>query len=163
MKLYIANCTHQTRILNHRLVEGKARGFSTQTIVMGRQEMIAGEMNRHQIDYIISQHRPYGLLGVEEIDGVTHEVPMVFSIDKPVSAKLMQQLITHNSLRLKEIGSRLRRDAAIATSHGMREFSPAAAETVSLSVEEEKAGTMDHGGDQPLAEGFRMTRDAAGA
>jgi hypothetical protein len=38
---------------------------------------------------------------------------------------------------------------------------PQAADNVSLSVEEEKQGTMDHGGDEPLAEGFRMTREVA--
>ena len=159
MKLYIANCTHQTQQLNYRVVEAPGRGYSTQNIAMGRQEQIASDMNMEQVNYVVKQLEHYGLRSVAQTDGSREYVPLIFSIDRPVPAKLMQEMLAFNSTVLKERGNKLRRDAAIATSHGMREFSPAAAETVSMSVEEEKQGTMDHGGEQPLAEGFRMSRE----
>lgn len=160
MKLFIANCTHQIQTVNYRLIEGKGRGFQTQHIGLGRQEQIAGELNKPQIDGLIGQLRVFGLHEIEDLPGVKHFVPIVCSVDKAVPAALMQELISHNTALLKQFGTKLRREAAIATSHGMREFSPMAADTVALSVEEEKPGTMDHGGEGPMAEGFRMNREA---
>jgi hypothetical protein len=162
MKLYVANCTAQAQSLNFRMVEGRGRGFSTQNIAMGQQVQLAGDLNLPQIDYIVGQLGIYGMRRVEELDGIRHYVPLVYSIDKHVPAKLMEQIIQFNRGLLKERGSMLRREAAIATSHGMRALGlPQAADNVSLSIEEEKGGTMDHGGDEPLAEGFRMTREIA--
>lgn len=159
MKLYAANCTHQNHTVSFRLVEGKpGRGFAVQHIAAGRQVQIAGDLNRPQVDYVVEQQRPYGWFAIDELQPNIY-VPIVWSVDKSVSERVMRDVIETNSMLLKALGSRLRREAAIATSHGMRAISPQAAETLSLSVEEEKQGTMDHGGDQPLAEGFRMTRD----
>jgi hypothetical protein len=162
MRIYVANCTSQLQALNFRLIEDPRRGHSTQNIGMARQEIIAGDLTRPQIDYFIEQQRIYGLHAVEDLDRAFARkvyVPLVYSVDKPVSHAVWQEVIEKNKILMKEMGSKLRREAAIATSHGMRDFSPQAADTVSLSVEEEKTGTMDHGGDQPLAEGYRMTTE----
>ena len=158
MKLYVANCTHQNRLFTFRLIE-QGKGYSSQPIPMGRQEQIGGDLNRPQLDSIVDQHKHYGMRHVEDLAGITYPVPLIYSVDKPVSAKVMEEVVNHNRDLLRKQGSMLRRDAAIATSHGMREYSPQAAETMSMSIEEEKTGTMDHGGDQPLSEGFRISRE----
>ena len=161
MKLFFANCTNQIREINFRMVEEEGRGFSTQPIPMARQEMIANEdLSKPQIDYIINQQRRYGAVGVEDLDRVRkYYVPLIYSVDKPVPHDIWQAQMERNKGVKREEGSKLRKDAALATSHGMREYSPQAADNLSISVEEEKTGTMDHGGDQPLAEGYRMTRE----
>lgn len=158
MKLYAANCTHQIQDINFKMLDARPRSFATQSIDVGRQIQVAGEMNRPQIDYIIDQQTPYGWHAIADLEENRY-VPIVYSVDKPVPASIMEQVIATNRRLLKDLGSRLRREAAIATSHGIRAYSPNAADNLSMSVEEEKQGTMDHGGDAPLAEGFKMTAD----
>lgn len=159
MKLYAANCTHQVQTVNYRLIEGvKGRGYNTQTIGAGRQVQIAGDLNTPQIEAVVRQQTQYGWAGIPDLRPDLF-VPIVWSVDKPVPEAVMRDQIAVNSRILKAAGEKLRREAAIATSHGMREFSPNAADTLAVSVEEEKTGTMDHGGDGPMAEGYRMNRD----
>lgn len=163
MKLYVANCTHQIQTVNYRLVEAKGRGFSTQHIDVGRQIQIALDLNRPQIDFVIEQLAIYGLHSVEDArENTTRYVPLIYSIDKFVQPKVMEEVIDRNRILLREMGSKLRREAAIATSHGMRQYTPNAADHLQMSVEEEKPGTMDHNGDPAMAEGYRMSRDAMG-
>jgi hypothetical protein len=159
MKLYVANCTHQIQTLNYRLNDTKGRGFITQSLDIGRQIQIAGELDEEQIKRVLKNLYTYGLHSIEDLKGTKHYVPLLYCIDKPVPSGLMGEVIEYNRGLLREFGTKLRREAAIATSHGMREYSPNAADNLSMSVEEEKTGTMDHGGDAPLAEGFRMSRD----
>lgn len=168
MKLYIANCTNQLQTVNFRLIEGddrdyderrRGRAHSTQNIGLARQEQLAGELNRPQVDSLIEQLRTYGMHAVEDLDRAYARkvyVPLLYSVDKPVSHDVWHEAITKNRQLQKEQGTRFRREAAIATSHGMRNFSPNAADNVAVSVEEEKTGTMYRGDDQPLAEGWRM-------
>jgi hypothetical protein len=172
MKLYIANCTNQLQTINFRVIEGddrdedyngrRRRSHSTQNIGMARQEQLAGDLNRPQIDSLIKHLRAYGMHAVEDLARAYARkvyVPMLYSVDKPVSHDVWHEAMEKNKQLQKEQGTRFRREAAIATSHGMRDFSPNAADNVAVSVEEEKTGTMYHGDDQPLAEGWRMVRD----
>lgn len=160
MKLYVANCSTQMQTLNYRTSKDPKRGFATQNIGMARQEQIASDMDEETIKYVVEQQSIYGMIHVDDVERYRQfHVPLVYSIDKPVPNNVWQSVMERNKIVKRDEGAKLRRDAAIASSHGMREFSPNAADSLSVSVEEEKTGTMDHGGDQPLAEGYRMTRE----
>jgi hypothetical protein len=164
MKFYLANCTSQVQTFNYRLPE-RLGGHAVQHIDVGRQARIAGELNQLQIDSLIAQCETYGSRKASDAAHYAAEgmVPMLYSIDKPVAHDTMLRIIELNARILHERGATIRKEAAIAASHGMRNFSPNAADNVALSVEEEKAGTMDRGGQQGLAEGFRMkVRDDTG-
>lgn len=80
MKLFIANCTHQKHKFNYKLPE------SMQPFVMdiesGKQIQLP-EMNSDEINYVLSQHEPYGMKDVNRID--KNFSGLCYSIEKPIS------------------------------------------------------------------------------
>jgi hypothetical protein len=161
MKFFVANATHQIQSVNYRLSVDPKAGFSTQNIDIGRQQMIGHpNLDKEQIERIFNQLALYGLRMARDLDWDRDtKVPLIGSIDEPVPFELIMKAVEFNDGVMNKQGKKLREEAAIATSHGMRNYSPQAADNVALSVEEEKPGTMDHGGKQGIAEGYRMDRE----
>lgn len=77
MKLYIANCTRQNWVVHYRLdflpdgtVDPRRQNQPArqQAIAPGRQEMIASpDLHISQIDDIVNQLVPYGLVAVAHV------------------------------------------------------------------------------------------------
>jgi hypothetical protein len=158
MRLYVANCTHQRQTVTYRLLESKG-GHALQTVEVGAQMRLSPDLNRPQIDYIVEHLLNFGARWADDAEAIRseHVVPLLLKVDGFVKHDQMMKQIEANDRILRTQGALRRKEAAIATSHGMREMTPNAASNVALSVEEEKPGSMDHGGDKPLAEGYRMT------
>lgn len=143
-RLYIANCTQQYQVLNYRLVEN--RNAMTQPVDMGRQVQIArADLTDVQVESVIEQMRKYGLLMTDEI-GKKHQtqIPFVASVGHPVGADLIRRVIDHNKGIMQIDGEKLRRHAAIAVNQKMAETTPNAAETLEMTIQEEKPQEGDN-------------------
>jgi len=157
MKLYIANCTNQMRVVNTRPPEH--RNVWSQPIDVGQQALyISANLNRLQIDAIIEQQGVYGLRSCNDFEharekGALYE--MLYNIDEPVPYKMHLAACEWNEAVLRARGKRLREEAAIATSRAMggpNIGTPNAANQLQMSVQEETPAT-DH---EPVNEGVRI-------
>lgn len=157
MKLYVANCSQQSQVINYRIIEFP-RAMS-QPCEIGQQIMIGrADLSLPQIENVIAQLRIYGLHTVEEVMTLrdpTITVPFVANIDKPVSTDMIQKVMHHNRGVLRLRGKKLREEAAIATSMKMSEMTPGAAQTLEMTIQEEKTGSLAHD-DEIINEGMRI-------
>ena len=153
MKLYIANLTHQRQDFQYRLPEdGKIR---KQTIEIGEQIQISGDLNTPEIDAIIEQHAIYGLINVTDIDRTKAFAGTCYSVGKPVNMERVRYAILHNQEVLEERGRDLRKEAAVAANNSIEEQTQGGLKALELSVEE--LPTKDKP-DGDINEKIRVTR-----
>lgn len=113
MKLFIANGSHHNIDFQYRLPEYKT--YRQQTIPIGGQIRISGDLNEKQIDIIIQFHIKYGMIKYTEIsDFKGFFIPYVYAIDTPVPAESIAELVVQNREYNRVKGERLRAEAAIA-------------------------------------------------
>lgn len=154
-KMYIANCTHQVQDFIYRLPEsGSAR---TQRIDLGSQIAISGDLSTHEIDAIIAQHTPYGLVAVAEIDRTKPFIGVCYQLDRPVPVEKIKRAIIHNTGVLVDRGVEMRKTAAVAVNQALEQHAPGAAlQALEMSVVEETSGDDQSRMTPPLAEGVRV-------
>ncbi len=163
MKMFVANSTKQTVDFLYRVPE--AAGLRSQSIPIGGQVQISGDLTREAIDYIINQHAKYGMVEAAEVSRVRDFSGLCYSIDKPVQPVKIEDLIRHNTGKLVEMGKKIRQEAAISANNsleaGMDEAGGPAAPGVNkfeMSVVEENHDDRD---EMPaIAEGIRISRAA---
>ena len=159
MKLYVANVTAQTHEFLYRLIEQTK--ILRQVIPSGRQIQIAGDMNKDEIDYIVGQHAKYGMIPADEISHTKKFHGLCYSVDKPITAPLLNYLREHNQGELVEQGRELRRIAAIVSNDlletALRENDrPEQITQFEMTIQEDR----DIASDLPqLAEGLRVIRN----
>ena len=127
MKLYIANPTRQTQVVCYRLDYNKNGELQEsdrtrfqparqQDIAPGRQIQLGGDMHITQIEDIVDQLKPYGIVGVVDIPQLGRKVvPYIFNIDRPVPAEAMRKVQNSNAAVLIEDGRDRRARAAVAS------------------------------------------------
>jgi hypothetical protein len=152
VKLIIANCSQQVVDFIYRLPE--ANSNRTQRIEIGGQTQIAGDLNGQDVDAIISQHRKYGLVSVDEIDRTKPFIGLCYAIDKKISVEKVRRALEHNSEVLVQRGKDIRQESAVAVNNALEESAPNL-KALELSVIEEpnKNGTPTQ-----ISEGVRVTR-----
>lgn len=164
MKLYVANCTLQYHVFNYRLPE--RNNPYTQSIASGRQVRLAGDMGVKDIEAIITQSHKYGLRTVEEARSLDEDIPITFvaSVDKPVTDRMMKDVIMHNRGVLTFRGKKMRELAALAASSNMESqaHTPNAANQLELSIEEQTTSTLDGADESLLGEGYRVGNERGG-
>ena len=118
MKMYVANTTKQFCNFHYRVVETK--GARMQRIGPGQQVMLADqELIQAEIDYIIKQHAPYGMIKIDDINRVKGYISRVYSIDRPVSLKVIDQVIRTNTAILIVKGKEARKLAAVQANNAI--------------------------------------------
>jgi hypothetical protein len=156
MKLYIANCTDQMQVVNVR--PPKSKKVFTQTIDIGRQVIFAAqELDGEAITLVTEFLAIYGARSYADFEHAREQgltIPLLWSTDQPVPHETHMRVVKWNRGVLFGRGKKLREEAAIATSVGMRNMAPNAADTLWMSVQEEKPGTMPDS--DTLNEGVRM-------
>ncbi len=115
MKLYVANCSKQVMDFIYR-VPGK-RQLARQLIDVGRQIVLAHDLDTPQITRIVDQHAKYGFVDVKEISRTKPFIGLCYSVDKPVDIGALTTAIQHNSDVLDEWGRQLRAEAAVAAAN----------------------------------------------
>lgn len=121
MRLYIANVTRQEHIVCYRLGASAGQKFTPhkqQPIPAGRQVQVGGDFTMPQIDEIVHQLAPYGMIGVVDVPRLGKNIaPLVYNIDRPVSTEVMRKVRGGNELVMIEDGSDRRRKAAVAANN----------------------------------------------
>lgn len=125
MRLYVANCTRQNRIVFFR-TEFKTDGSQNQRpqpakqqhIAPGRQVVMGGPaLSKEQVAAVEAQLRSLGAVHEKEIGGLRGKMtPLIFAVDQPVPAKAIARVHGINSGVLVQAGQDRRRKAAIAAS-----------------------------------------------
>ena len=153
MKLYIANCTQQDHNFVYRMLG--QNGVRQQMIGVGRQVKLSGDLTTEEIEYVVNQHRRYGMIANSELSGKRRGFnALVYSIDKPVQVDDMALIVEFNREALDEQGRQMRKEAAIAVSNAIEQNTNTLS-ALELSVtEEEKPGHTPS-----VNEGLRVTRE----
>lgn len=125
-------------------------------IPIGGQIRISGELNEKQIDIIISFHLKYGMVKFSEINEYKgFFIPYVYSVDNPISAEVIAELIIQNREYNKKLGEKLRAEAAIAVNSMIEEN--AGDKLTAFEIEIKEKQTKDR--DPEIDEKIVITRD----
>lgn len=116
MDMFIANCTLQVQDFQYRLPE-KDKLFK-QSIPIGQQIRVSGDLTTKDIESIVEQHSPYGMVRADEIDRTKTFVGYCWS-EKRIDMARVQRAIEGNKLVLVERGKVIRQEAAIAVNNAV--------------------------------------------
>ena len=155
VRLYIGNATKQNQEFVYRLPEQS--GARVQTIPIGQQVQITGELSSQEIDAIVSQHRKYGLTEATAIDSADVYTGIVYSVGKPIPADKLTRAMIHNTRVLQARGKEIRRDAALAENQLAEGDVPGRLNKLEMSIQEENHDDRDP--EPAIAEGVRVQRD----
>jgi hypothetical protein len=166
MELYVANVTKQVVQFAYRALERS--GVVIQPIPIGGQIRIAPagsrtDLSTPEIDYIIDQHRKYGLIDVNEID--SSKTPfhgMCYSIGKPISVDKLYRAMKRNEDALEEQGKQIRKEAAIAVNNQIENTIGENLKQLEMSITEEEPRGGYPDDRNPLGEGVRVLREEPG-
>lgn len=175
VKLYIANCTRQNMEFHYRLDmdergerETQFRPANKQTIPPGRQVVVGGKaFLLTQIESIIRQLTPFGMIAVKEVPNANKRAPYVFNVEQPVPAAIIRDVMDINAGVLTVDGRHRRQNAAIAVNnlvsaavneqfaaHGIPKE---ATQTVDVEFEQEE---QSEAGERTIGEGYFLRDDA---
>lgn len=124
-KMYVANATRQIHAFTYRAPDDdqgdprRASAPRTQFIHPGQQIQLTGEFSTAQIDNIGDQHAKYGLIAVDQIDRTRAFTGICYSVDKPIKADRLEQLMNSNVHVLQDRGREMRKIAAVAVNNGI--------------------------------------------
>lgn len=163
MKMFIANMTKQNCNFYYRLPEVAAPRM--QTIPIGGQIQISGELSQPDIDYIVKQKEKYGMIAASEIDRSKPFVGLCYSVGSPVRPGAIEKGIHHNIDVLVRRGHETRRDTAITINNRIENDLDenrdlhTTLKGLDVSVQEvvPRSGVLDD--HRQLNEGFRVERD----
>lgn len=154
MKLYIANGSHQIIDFQYRLPEYK--NYRQQTIPIGGQIRISGELSTKDIEMIVEHHTIYGMVHYKELsDRKDIFIPYIFSVDNPISSDTIADLIVQNREFNTELGKKQRQQAAITVNSMIEESSNDVLKNFEMTIVEQQSKDRD----ATISEGIRVTRD----
>ncbi|MEI9569445.1 hypothetical protein V5080_03550 [Atlantibacter hermannii] len=110
MKLFIANTTKQRHIFTFRVLE---TGRLRQIPIEHGSQMAVLDGSTDEIEAVIKHHQVYGLIDASKIDQSRQFVGLCYSIDKPVSANIIEKTIRDNDDHLTR-NAHDRRQASVA-------------------------------------------------
>ena len=158
-KLYIANCTKQTRVFHYRLPEGGPKSIP---IDIGSQVRIPGVESTEAANAVIEQHRVYGIRSVDDARKTKVEFTgVVYSIDKPVSIENMQIVLRLNDDELNRRGQKMRAEAAVAAAQNTKQNENLQGNGPKLAgLEQTITEIRKDGGEPEVQEGVRVDNNA---
>jgi hypothetical protein len=173
-RLYVANVSRKKHVICYRLDFDKDgnpkdsnRRFEMakqQEVPAGRQVIVGGDFHANQITDIVDQLAAYGMIGVVDTarpDGRVHE--LIYNIDQPVPAKVMERVRDMNTGSLIKQGGELRKKAAVATNETVQKV--VADQFAANGIDAEPTDKTDvtfeqveqsEAGEKPIAEGFHV-------
>lgn len=137
--LYLANCTDFQRSIRYRPdFNNPAAGARMQEIPPGRQALVyQRNAPLPAVEEIVKQLSRYGMLGTVELNRMPNRVvPMIFSIDKTISADQIRRVREHNRGVKTVEGTDIRKRAAI----GAKSFVDTAAMNTNVAQGEFEIG-----------------------
>ena len=160
-ELYIGNITKQIHQFAYRALERP--GIVFQPIPIGGQIRIAPygaryDLTVQEIDYVLDQHKIYGMVSVDELDKIDTTSGLCYSIGKQISVEKLRRGMQRKDEALQEYGKKLRQEAALAVNSQIEERigAPLRNFEMSFTEEEPKSGYSDEF--DHISEGIRVTR-----
>jgi hypothetical protein len=152
--MFIANGMHQTLSFQYRLPEYKT--YRQQRVPIGGQIRLSGELNEKQIDIIAQFHQKYGMVKASEIQMFKgYYIPYVYSVDAPISAEIIMELIVQNREYNRLLGEKLRAEAAIAVNALIEENAGEKLTSFEMEIFEKTDKNRE---EQPIGEKIVITR-----
>ncbi|CAD6037131.1 hypothetical protein [Escherichia coli] len=115
MKLYIANCSHQTHQFNYKIPE-KTQSFGV-TIGAGKQHML--EYPPEVISSIIEQHEPYGFQRYDRVGNTFSGI--CYAIDRVISASSIKDNAEQKSENLENLSQEILEANAVSLNKAVDE------------------------------------------
>ena len=171
--LYIGNPTKQVlqfsyfpvdpRDLDHQTAHRHQAKFLQ--VPVGGQAKIP-DLQEIDLNFILRQHEPYGMIEYTEVDKRRESVSMIYSVGKPIPAKALEKAVHLNEDRLALVGREVRQHAAVAGHENLNDAlsgfnTPTRLKALEVEVVEEKRDQRD--GSPEINEGVRVTPDPIGA
>ncbi|ECZ1089612.1 hypothetical protein LWN82_003650 [Salmonella enterica] len=140
MKLYIANITKQRHDFAWRKPETGRLVYHP--INAGSQAVVI-DGTRAEIDLIIQQHADYGLIDATKIDQNRIYIGLCYSIDKPVSSKVIEKAMRDNDGHLNRAAHDRRQASVLATNNALTEQENGYLGELEVSAEQRLNATDD--------------------
>ena len=118
MKLFIANTTKQRHIFTFRVLE---TGRLRQIPIEHGSQMAVLDGSTDEIEAVIKHYQVYGLIDASKIDQSRQFVGLCYSIDKPVSANIIEKTIRDNDDHLTRNAHNRRQASVAALDTSLRE------------------------------------------
>lgn len=135
MKLFIANTTKQRQIFAYRKLE---TGRLVQIPIKHGEQMMVLDGSTEEVDSVIQHHQVYGLNDSTKIDQSQAFVGLCYSINKPVSASVIEKTIRDNDIHMTR-GAHNRRQASVAAlDSSLRESGTGYSGEMEVSAEQAK-------------------------
>ena len=135
MKLFIANTTKQRQIFAYRKLE---TGRLVQIPIKHGEQMMVLDGSTEEVDSVIQHHQVYGLIDSTKIDQSQAFVGLCYSINKPVSASVIEKTIRDNDIHMTR-GAHNRRQASVAAlDSSLRESGTGYSGEMEVSAEQAK-------------------------
>ena len=133
MKLYIANTTKQRHIFAYRTLE---TGRLIQIPIAHGAQMMVLDGSPEEVDAVIQHHQTYGLVDSTKIDQSQEFIGICYSINKPVSAAVIEKTIRDNDIHLTRNAHNLRQASIMALDSALRESDTGYDGDMEFSVEQ---------------------------
>ncbi|MGK0739984.1 hypothetical protein ACSFCX_06570 [Yokenella regensburgei] len=133
MKLFIANTTKQRQIFAYRKLE---TGRLVQIPINHGEQMTVLDGSTEEVKAVIQHHQVYGLIDSTKIDQSQAFVGLCYSINKPVSAAVIEKTIRDNDLHLTRGAHNLRQASIMALDSTLRESGTGYDGDMEFSVEQ---------------------------
>lgn len=116
------------------------QAIRTRTMQMGRASRM---VTRAEIDLIIQQHADYGLIDATKIDQNRIYIGLCYSIDKPVSSKVIEKAMRDNDGHLNRAAHDRRQASVLATNNALTEQENGYLGELEVSAEQRLNATDD--------------------
>ena len=141
-ELFVGNISKQIQIFAYRALERP--GIVSQTIPIGGQIRISPngrsfDLSLPEIDFIIDQHKMYGMTDVGEISGIKSPFTgLVYSIGKEISVSKLRDAMVKKEQVMDEYGKKIRQEAALAVNSQLEQTFPGELRNLEMSFTEEE-------------------------
>lgn len=121
MPLFVANISKQTHDLLFWIGENKS--YFSQKIRPGEQVSVYPQGSRSDHEFIVEQHRQYGIKNINEIDRTKEFVGLCFQFDKSIPLDRLQSTFAHNDDVMMEASRSRRMEATLSMDDMLKKVS----------------------------------------
>jgi len=161
MHVYIGNATKQILTFSYRPA---GRGVRAQSVPIGGQVLLSGDLTPDEVEAALSQNAKYGLVDVKEIDRTKGFIGICYSLDKEISLSYLQRALDQNHRVMVDRGKEIRTNAAIAANQSLEnelaENQLGGLHQLEMSVVEDDSPSRSSDAGPMVAEGVRVSRNA---
>jgi hypothetical protein len=119
-QMFIANISNQIQMFNYRPLE--LNKVVTLRLSEGEQVRVAPNnspgLTAPEIDAIIAQHAPYGLININDARSVVGAyTPIIYALGKPITYEQLRRAMDQRIAAMTALGKKMREDDAIRIDH----------------------------------------------